>query len=354
MIKRLKQYATACRIIRALQIFMMFVALAAVLVVFGFSLNKVTVDDGNSVQTVYSLKTSAKDLLMLAKLDSDKYEVTDVKTAGKEINISLKYTFPVYVTVGDETFTVDAIKGTTVKDAIGKSGVRLDEHDTVNLSLDKALEQTEYIDIIDINYVTETTEKSIPYTSKTVYSGKTTGKTVTTKGSDGTKQVTTLTKYVNGKAVSTETLSETVTKPVVNEVITIGTKHTGVTTSAKVDCISTLKPAKPIELDKNGNPVNYKKHITVQATAYSNEAGNRGASGVVIKPGHVAINTNLYAFGTRFYIKSSDGNYIYGYAVAADTGGFVATRPTNFDLCFATAAECRQFGRRNIEVYILD
>ena len=351
MIQRIKQYATSRRIVRALQIFVMFVALAAVLVVFSCSVNKVTVDDGNRVQTVYSLKSSASELLMLANLESESYEITDVSSSGRQINISLKYTFPVYVTVGNETYTVNAIKGTSVKEAVEKSGIRLDEHDTVNLSLNAPLEKTEYIDVIDIDYVTETTDHTIPYTSKTVYSSKTTGKTVTTKGSEGVKQVTTLTKFVNGKAVSTETLSENITKPVVNEVITIGTKHTGVTTSAAVDCISTLTPDTPIELDANGNPVNYKKHITVQATAYSNEAGNRGASGVVIKPGHVAINTNLYAFGTRFYIKSSDGNYVYGYAVAADTGGFVATRPTNFDLCFATEAECIQFGRRNIEVF---
>ncbi len=353
MIQKIKQYMASFGVLRALQVAMMFIALMAVLIVFGCSVNKVTVNDGSSVQTIYSLKSQPADLLKFASLSSDSYQVTEINNRGNHINISLKYTFPVYVTLGNETKEINTLKGSTVAEAIENAGITLDEYDTVNLALDTVINETTYIDIVDINYVTETTSQRIPYTSKTVYSNKTTGKTVTTKGSEGEKQITTLTKYVNGEAISTETLSETVTKEAVNEIITVGTKKPAVTTSASVKCISTLTPSSPIELDKNGNPVSYKKHITVQATAYSNASGSKGASGIVIKPGHVAVNTNLYPYGTKFYIKSSDGSYIYGYAVAADTGGFVSARPNNFDLCFATEEECIRFGRRNIEVYIL-
>lgn len=353
MTEKIKQYIASFGVQRARYIASMIIALLAVLIVLGFSVNKVTVNDGSSVQTIYSLKSQPADLVKFATLNSDNYQITEVNSNGNRINISLKYTFPVYVTLGSDTKEISVLKGSTVAEAISNAGITLDQYDTVNLALDSAIEDTVYIDVIDINYVTETTSQRIPYTSKTVYSNKTTGKTVTTKGSEGEKQITTLTKYVNGEAVSTETVSETVTKEAVQQVITIGTKKAAVTTSASVSCISTLTPSSPIELDANGNPVSYKSHVTVQATAYSNESGSRGASGVVIKPGHVAINTNIYPYGTKFYIKSSDGRYIYGYAVAADTGGFVATRPTNFDLCFATEAEANIFGRRNIEVYVL-
>ncbi len=338
---------------RARHIALMGIVLLATLIVLGFSVNKITVNDGASVQTIYSLKSQPTDILKLATLTSKNYKVVSVTEKGNNIDISLKYALPAYVTLGKETKEVSALKGQTVLEAITEAGITLDEHDTVNLPLDTVINDTVYIDIVDINYVTSTVQKRIPYTSKTVYSNKTTGKTVTTKGSEGEKQVTTLTKYVNGKAVTTETLSETVTKEAVNEVITIGTKKPSVTTSASVSCISQLKPSKPIELDKNGNPVSYKKHITVQATAYY-QPGTKGAAGVYLRPGHVAINTNLYPYGTKFYIKSSDGAYIYGYAVAADTGGFVKTRPTNFDLFFTSKDACRRFGRRNIEVYVLE
>ncbi len=337
---------------RVKQIAFMALTLVVTLLVLGFSVNKVTVNDGSTVQTIYSLKSQPTDLLKLATLSSENYKVIDVTEKGNNISISLKYTLPVFVTLGNDSKQVSVLKGSTVEEAIAAAAITLDEHDIVNLSLDSVIEDTVYIDVVDINYVTNTTTKRIPYTSKTVYSNKTTGKTVTTKGAEGEKQITTLTKYVNGEAVSTETVSETVTKEAVQQVITVGTKKPAVTTSASVKCISQLTPSSPIELDKNGNPVTYKSHKTVQATAYY-EPNGRGASGTYLKPGHVAINTNLYPYGTKFYIKSSDGRYIYGYAVAADTGGFVSSRPNNFDLFFPSEAECVQFGRRNIEVYVL-
>ncbi len=352
MTERIKHLIARLGVDRVKQIAYMGIVFLATLLVLGFSVNKITINDGDTTQTVYSLKSQPADILKLATLSSENYKVTEVTEKGNKINISLKYTFPVFVTLGKETHEVSVLKGSTVSEAIGLANITLDEHDTVNLALDSVIDNTVYIDVVDINYVTNTKTYRIPYTSKTVYSSKTTGKTVTTKGSEGEKTVTTLTKYVNGEAVSTETVSETVTKEAVNQVITIGTKKPAVTTSASVKCISQLTPSSPIELDKNGNPVTYKSHKTVQATAYY-EPNGRGASGVYLKPGHVAINTNLYPYGTKFYIKSSDGKYIYGYAVAADTGGFVSSRPNNFDLFFSSEAECVAFGRRNIEVYVL-
>ncbi len=332
----------------------MVVALLAVLLFLMFSLNRVTVNDGNTTQKFLTFKTEATELLKIAKLNSKNYKVTDVDANGNEINLSVAYTFPSYVTVGDTTHYVDVCKGETVADAIGLAGITLDEHDVVSLSLDTVLNETTYIDVTDINYVTEVISQKIPYTSKTVYSRKSSTTAVTTKGEEGKKEITKVTKLVNGVVNTTEIVEENIIKPAVQEVITVGTKKPAVTTSANVNCISELTPSKPIELDKNGNPVDYVKKITVQATAYTESNRWHSASGVYLKPGHVAINTDLYEYGTKFYIKSSDGSYIYGYAVAADTGGFVNSRPNNFDLFFTSESACKKFGRRNIEVWILE
>ncbi len=343
-IKNMRGYFSRIDSSRVFGIAYMVTALLAVLLFLFFSLNRVTVNDGKTTQNFFTFKTEAAELLKIAKLDSQNYKVTDIDTNGKQINLSVAYTFPSYVTVGDTTHYVDICKGETVADAIELAGVTLDEHDIVSLSLDTVLNDTTYIDVTDINYVTEVVSQKIPYTSKKVYSQKLSTTKVTTKGVEGEKEVTKVTKLVNGVVSSTEIVEENVITPAVQEVVTVGTKSV----------ISELTPSKPIELDKNGNPVNYVKKVTVQATAYTESNRWRSASGVYLKPGHVAINTNLYKYGTKFYIKSSDGSYIYGYAVAADTGGFVNTRPTNFDLFFNTEAECRKFGRRNIEVWVLE
>lgn len=353
-IKKMRGYFSRTDSSRVFGIAYMAVALLAVLLFLFFSLNKVTVNDGKTTQSFFTFKTEAAELLKIAKLDSKNYKVTDIDSNGKQINLSVAYTFPSYVTVGDTTHYVDVCKGETVADAIALAGITLDEHDVVSLSLDTVLSDTTYIDVTDINYVTEVISQKIPYTSKKVYSRKLSSTTVTTKGVDGEKEVTKVTKLVNGVVSSTEIVEENIITPAVNEVITVGTKPAVATDSSKVNTISELSPSKPIELDKNGNPVNYVKKITVQATAYTESNRWHSASGMYLKPGCVAINTNLYEYGTKFYIKSSDGSYIYGYAVAADTGGFVSSRPTNFDLFFNTEAECKKFGRRNIEVWILE
>lgn len=351
MLEKIKCCLSRFSASRKICLIAMSLLLAAVITFLTGSINTVNFHQGGSVHTIYTLKNQPTELMSLAGYNSENYEITNVNNEGKQINISLSRTFPVHITLGQQTITVNMIAGSTVADAIKQAGILLDQHDVVNLPLLNQLTETTYIDVIDVSYVTVVVEETIPYTTKTVYSNKY-DTTFTTGGSEGLKNVTYLKKVVNGEELESTFVSQDVVRSAVDKVVTVGTKNKAVTDSSMVNCISTLTPSKPIELDKNGNPTTYKKHITVQATAYT-YTGNNCAWGVAPQPGYVAINTNLFAYGTKFYIKSSDGRYIYGYAVAADTGGFVETRPNNFDLFFETEAECRAFGRRNIEVYIL-
>ncbi len=71
-------------------------------------------------------------------------------------------------------------------------------------------------------------------------------------------------------------------------------------------------------------------------------------------PGRVAVDPDQIPYGTKLYIVSSDGRYVYGYAVAADTGGFVWNGSgTTVDLYMNTYSECMSFGRRTVEIYVL-
>ncbi len=351
MLEKIKYFLFRFSSSRRICLIAMSLLLAAVITFLTASINIVKIHESGSVKTIYSLKNQPTELMSLAGYNAEGFEITDVKNEGKLINISLSRTFPVHITLGEQTNTVNVIAGTSVADAIKLAGISLDQHDIVNLPLLNQLTGTTYIDVIDISYVTVVVEETIPYSTKTVYSNKY-DTTFSTGGSEGLKNVTYLKKVVNGEELESTFVSQDIVKSAVDKVVTVGTKAKAVTDSSMVNCISTLKPSKPIELDKNGNPTTYKKHITVQATAYT-YTGYNCAWGVAPQPGYVAINTNIFPYGTKFYIKSSDGRYIYGYAVAADTGGFVETRPNNFDLFFETEAQCRAFGRRNIEVYVL-
>ncbi len=99
-----------------------------------------------------------------------------------------------------------------------------------------------------------------------------------------------------------------------------------------------------------------KKVITCEATAYTSAADECGksdgitASGMMFRVGVVAVDRRQIPLGTKLYIESLDGKYVYGYCIAADTGG--AIKGNKVDLAMNTKSECFQFGRRQVRVYI--
>jgi 3D (Asp-Asp-Asp) domain-containing protein len=99
----------------------------------------------------------------------------------------------------------------------------------------------------------------------------------------------------------------------------------------------------------------YKKVLKMRATAYSaKEPGlnSTTASGMKAVKGVVAVDPKVIPLGTKVYVETSDGRFIYGNAVAADTGG--AIKGSKIDLCMNTVAECNRFGVRDVNVYILE
>ncbi|MBR4030800.1 MAG: 3D domain-containing protein, partial [Clostridia bacterium] len=76
------------------------------------------------------------------------------------------------------------------------------------------------------------------------------------------------------------------------------------------------------------------------------------ASGMRAQVGVVAVDRRVIPLGTKLYIEAVDGSWVYGNAIAGDTGG--AIKGNRVDLFFDTTAECLQFGRRAARVYILD
>lgn len=263
-------------------------------------------------------------------------------------------TYPVYVTCGNETVTLD-FNGGTVADALNLAGHSFDSDDFVEPALDTVITDTIYIDYTKVDYVTGSYTETIAFDTKTVYSDKKDkGYTeLTQKGVNGEQEVTYTEKLVNGVAVEKNITSTNVLVNPKSEIKLVGTKVQAVKTSSNVNAISTLTPATAIELDSNGNPVSFKSKMTVRATAYT-YTGNNCATGVAPQPGYIAVNPKVIPYGTKLYIKSPDGSIVYGYAVAADTGGFVRRYPTGIDLFMSTKSACTNFGVKSMEVYILE
>ena len=87
------------------------------------------------------------------------------------------------------------------------------------------------------------------------------------------------------------------------------------------------------------------KVMVMEATAYT-WTGYRTATGTWPSRGTVAVDPEVIPLGTKLYIEG------YGEAVAADTGGLV--KGNIIDLYFPTESECWEFGRRQVEVRVIE
>ena len=74
-------------------------------------------------------------------------------------------------------------------------------------------------------------------------------------------------------------------------------------------------------------------------------------SGTLARVGAIAVDPTVIPLGTKMYVVSNDGQYVYGYCVAEDIGGGI--KGNKIDLYFDTYAECWDFGVRMCTVYIL-
>ncbi len=197
--------------------------------------------------------------------------------------------------------------------------------------------------VIDSNYIlnfntgtieTVTKFAPIPYeTTKVETDELFVGETkVQTPGVEGLHEVEVTKTYYHGELVERTEKELQLVKEPVTEVILVGTKEQPFTlgSNANVD-VSTL---------------NYSKKITMNASAYTASGNAKTASGRVAQRGVVAVDTSVIPFGTKLYIPG------YGYAVAGDTGG--AIKGNKIDLFYDTVAECYSFGRRPVEVYVLN
>lgn len=170
-------------------------------------------------------------------------------------------------------------------------------------------------------------------------------------GVNGQLQRTANVVYMNSEEVSRTVLQETVIKQPVNQLIMVGTGTAVDLTDAG------RKPAigDGVIVTGDGKVLHYSKTAQFVATAYShtNEGCNMITStGSTVRIGTVAVDPTVIPYGTRMFIVSNDGKYVYGESVAEDCGG--AIKKDRLDLYFPTDAACWQFGVRDCTVYFLD
>ena len=275
----------------------------------------------------------------------------------ENMKIEIDRAFPVKMNVDGSQKTVN-ITGGTVEDVIKEAGISLGQFDKISKKMSKKVNEKTSITIQRIEYKTETKTVKTDFKTKVEYDDSMyeDQRKVKKKGVKGKSINEYKYKIVDGEIAETKILSSKTVKEPVTQVLIRGTKvrSTGFTGASVKSgrVISELKPPFEIPLNKNGRPVNYKKVITGKATAYC--TGTTCSTGAPAMPGRVAVDPREIPYGTKMYIVSSDGKWNYGYCTASDTGGFIYTSNTVVDLYIRGYSNCRSFGRRNVDIYILE
>ncbi len=157
--------------------------------------------------------------------------------------------------------------------------------------------------------------------------------------------------YVNSQETNHTVLEETVVQQPVNEIIAVGT-GTGAeeNTESRAPAIGD-----GVIVTADGEVLTFSRKEQFKATAYTHtDAGCNmtTATGTTVRVGTIAVDPKVIPYGTRMFIVTNDGSYIYGIGTAEDCGG--AIKGNRLDLYFPTDAECRAFGVRGCTVYFLD
>lgn len=262
-----------------------------------------------------------------------------------------------YVITDGTRVLVHTTHATDPEAVLGEAGLELGEDDTyttqhnqgvseitVTRAQDRAPEQA-----LPVTQ-TQTYTEAIPYS--TVYyddpSLPAGTQKLLTAGSDGQALCTVRVTYEAGDVSETTLLSRVVRTHPTAQIVARGTAEAHSDDSAL-----------PVVRDgliytAEGDVLHYTDTVQVRATAYSCEDYTEPGityTGTEPRVGEIAVDPKVIPLGTRVFVVSNDGQYVYGVATAEDIGGGI--KGNRIDLYFDTIAECFQFGDRACTVYIL-
>jgi len=154
--------------------------------------------------------------------------------------------------------------------------------------------------------------------------------------------------YRNSRELSRELLEETVVQAPVDQVIAVGTGEQ-VGSQRVMPLIGD-----GVIVTAEGEVLYFTHTEKFVATAYTKTdpgCDDITSTGTQVRVGVVAVDPKLIPYGTRMFIITDDGEYVYGIATAEDCGGSI--KNYRLDLYFDTDPECQAFGIRDCTAYFL-
>ncbi len=312
--------------------------------------NTYVITDGNRVMVHTTFVTDPAAVLDEAGLALGAEDTYTTHVGDGVSQITVQRQQMVNISQGGRTVQVST-NGETVAALLERLDIPLGPYTTVSVPLDTLtydgmeLRITQSVCQEEV-YTTAVTHETIYCHDDTIPAGTT---QVLTAGQDGQMRYTASVEYKNGVEVSRTILTQTVVQQPITEVIAIGSGSTQISRDSA--------PEAPYIGDgfiitTTGEVLTYTHMVQTMGTAYSCDGQLAYTySGTVVKVGSVAVDPAVIPIGTRMFIVSNDGEYVYGICTAEDTGTGVDGK--RVDLYMETTDECWIFGYRACKVYVL-
>lgn len=300
-------------------------------------------DSHGARQVVLTSESDPARVMSLSGIEAEEGdEVYYTAFAGSLASLNIERDFSVAIEADGQEYPVKMVVG-TVADALERAGITLEGDDYTEPALSAMVTAGSKIEVHRVEYQDKVETQAVPYDTEYVYTSlyfrNTNRATTLQHGSEGQQTVTTRERWVDGELENSVVTDVTTTvEPTDHVVKTYGAGA----------------PVSPLTgPDGTTNaPASYSKVLTGKATGYYSKSG-KGSSGLGLGYGTVAVDPDVIPYGTLLYITSTDGSFVYGYAVATDTGIAVQDGRILVDLFYETYAESVINGAINVNVYVV-
>ncbi len=341
-----------------------------------FAKNTYLINDGGRVTIHTTYATDPAEVLDEAGLELGRDDTYTTQPGFAMSEITIQRNQLVHINYGGNMLTVSSF-GETVGELLQRMELTLTEEDVVSEAMSTMTYDGMVLTISKALTRQETYTAAIPFETQYCYDPSLAAgeEKVLTAGQNGQVQYTVSVHYVDGEEVSRTVLAETILSQPVNALVAIGSAadlpdyapdEPPVQEKPKPSPSAPQQPAtnKPVTgelvigdgyiITPDGERLTFSHADQFKATAYNNADPGctiYTAIGTLCRVGAIAVDPSVIPYGTRMFIVSNDGKYIYGEAVAEDCGGSI--KGNRIDLYFDTVEECYTFGVRDCTVYFL-
>lgn len=308
--------------------------------------NTYVITDGEKTVTYTTFETDPAQVLGEAGVPLEEHDTYTTEAVEGGAAITIRRAKKVTVHYHGQT-TVVSSREETIGQLLQRLGLEITGEDVVSHGLEEETRDGMVLTVDRIVTSREVFSSAIPHETEyredeTLPAGT---EAVLVPGQNGELLRTADVTYVNGAETRRSIVAETTLRDVVTEVVALGTGKAAQDQPVIGEGYILLP---------TGEMLTYTHSDTVEATAYTHTdegCDMTTATGTRVHWGTVAVDPSRIPYGTRMFIISNDGSYVYGIATAEDCGGDI--KGDRMDLYMPSYEQCREFGRRRCTLYFL-